>query len=268
MGIRQGRLGVWLAVVLLALVAAAQAQLVHRLPRPAGTPQPAKAEQLFAMTNATRAQEGRGRLVWDQGLADAAMKHCLRMAAEGPISHRYEGEPDLTARTAEAGAHFSLIEENIAVGSYPGSIHQGWLNSPGHRTNMLNPEIDHVGIAVVAAKGVLFAVADYARAVAVLSPPQVEAQIAGLLRSQRVSVVRETADARAACRLDKGLPSLAGTNTPEFVMRWQDANLDKLPPRLVESLASGRYRRAAVGSCPPRGSEGAFTVYRVAVLLY
>ena len=69
---------------------------------------------------------------------------------------------------------------------------------------MLNPEIDHVGIAVVAAKGVLFAVADYARAVAVLSPPQVEAQIAGLLRSQGVSVVRETTDARAACRLDKG----------------------------------------------------------------
>ena len=268
MGITQGRLGLWLAMLALAFVAAAQAQPGERIPHSAGTPQPAKAEQLFAMTNATRAEEGRGRLVWDQALADAAMKHCMRMAAEGPISHRYEGEPDLTARTAAAGAHFSLIEENIAVGSYPGSIHQGWLNSPGHRTNMLNPEIDRVGIAVVAARGVLFAVADYARAVPVLSPPQVEAQVAGLLRRQGASVVRDTTDARAACRLDKGLPSLADPNTPQFVMRWQDANLDRLPPRLVESLASGRYRRAAVGSCPPRGAEGAFTVYRVAVLLY
>ena len=80
--------------------------------------------------------------------------------------------------------------------------------------------------------------------------------------------MRDATNARAACRLDKGLPSLAGVNTPEFVMRWQDANLDKLPARLLENLASGRYRRAEVGSCPPRDGQGAFTVYRVAVLLY
>ena len=43
-------------------------------------PQPAKAEQLFAMANETRAQEGRGRLQWDQALADSAMKHCMRTA--------------------------------------------------------------------------------------------------------------------------------------------------------------------------------------------
>ena len=231
-------------------------------------PQPAKAEQLFALANSTRAQEGRGRLVWDQALADAAMKHCMRMAAEGPISHRYNGEPDLATRSADAGAHFSLIEENIAVGSYPGSIHQGWLDSPGHRANLLNPDIDRIGIAVVAAQGVLYAVADYARAVPVLTQSQVEAQVGSLVRAQGISLVRDPADARAACRLDKGLPTLAGVNTPEFVMRWQDANLDQLPSRLLENLASGRYRHAAVGSCPARGAEGSFTVYRVAVLLY
>lgn len=230
-------------------------------------PQPAKAEQLFAMANATRAQEGRGRLVWDQALADAAMKHCVRMVFEGPLSHRYGGEPDLSSRAGDAGAHFSLIEENIAIGPYPGSIHQGWLDSPGHRENLLNPEIDRVGIAVIAARGVLYAVADYSRAVAVLSQSQVEAQVGSLLRTRGISLLRENGDARAACRLDKGLPS-DGANTPLFVMRWQDANLDQLPPRLVESLASGRYRRAAVGSCPPRGAEGSFTVYRIAVLLY
>jgi hypothetical protein len=231
-------------------------------------PQPAKAEQLFAMANSTREHEGRGRLSWDQSLADAAMKHCMRMAVEGPISHRYSGEPDLTTRAADAGAHFSLIEENIAVGSYPGSIHQGWLDSPGHRANLLNADIDRIGIAVIASRGVLFAVADYARAVPVLTQSQVEAQVGSLLRGHGISLVRDTTDARSACRLDKGLPTLAGANTPEFVMRWQDANLDQLPPRLVESLASGRYRHAAVGSCPPRGAEGTFTVYRVAVLLY
>jgi hypothetical protein len=262
MGIIPGKHFAWIAVFFIAGAFGARAQRSER------TPQPAKAEQLFAMANSTRAQEGRRRLVWDQALADAAMKHCMRMAAEGPISHRYSGEADLTTRAADAGAHFSLIEENIAVGSYPGSIHQGWLDSPGHRANLLNADIDRIGVAVVAAQGVLFAVADYARAVPVLTESQVEAQVGSLLRGHGVAVVRDPAEARAACRLDKGLPSLAGVNTPEFVMRWQDANLDQLPPRLVETLASGRYRRAAVGSCPARSAEGAFTVYRVAVLLY
>ncbi len=248
-------------LLLAAAVPAAHAQQRER------TPQPAKAEQLFALANQTRAQEGRGRLVWDHALADAAMKHCMRMAADGPISHRYSGEPDLSARAGEAGAHFSLIEENIAVGSYPASIHQGWMNSPGHRANLLNPEIDRVGIAVVAAQGVLFAVADYARAVPVLSAPEVETTVARLVRAKGIAIRRDSSAARAACRVDRGMPQSAG-ETPHFIMRWQDSNLDQLPPRLVESIASGDYREAEVGSCPARGAEGAFTVYRVAVLLY
>ena len=51
-------------------------------------------------------------------------------------------------------------------------------------------------------------------------------------------------------------------------MRWQDSELAQLPQALTERLASGRYRRAAVGSCPARGVEGSFSAYRVAVLLY
>lgn len=228
-------------------------------------PQPAKAEQLFALVNETRLQEGRGKLLWDQALADAAMKHCMRMAAEGPIAHRYGGEPDLTARASEAGAHFSLIEENIAVGSYPGRIHQGWMDSAGHRANLLNPDIDRVGIAVVAAQGVLFAVADYAHSVPVRSQTQVEAAVAALIRPSRVAVMRDPGQARAACAMDHGFP---GGAQPGFVMRWQDADLSHLPQTLVEKLQDGQYTRAEVGSCPAHSTEGAFTVYRVAVLLF
>lgn len=243
-------------------VLTAQAQERDRVP------QPAKGEQLYAMANETRAQAGLHKLAWDPALAEAAMKHCMRMAAEGPISHRYGGELDLAQRAGAAGAHFSLIEENIAVGSYPGKIHQGWLDSPGHRANLLSPDIDRVGTAVVAAQGVLFAVADYARGVPVMATEQVENTVAGLLRAKGVAVRRDTTDARAACYLDRGLPSLAGAEPPQFVMRWQGPDPDRLPPELIERLGSGRYRQAAVGSCPARNVEGSFTVYRVAVLLY
>ena len=252
-------LRVWVVVLLCAFAAVCAAQ--------AG-PRPAAAEQLFALANQSRSQAGADPLKWDRALAEAAMRHCQRMAQEGPISHRYGGEADLTERAAAAGAHFALIEENIALGDYASQIHEGWLNSPGHRRNLLNPEVDHVGIAVIEVRGVLYAVADYSRGVQALSPAQVESKIGELLHSTGIMVQQDTAEARAACRLDRGLPSMPGGSAPQFVMRWQGADLDHLPHELASRARSGQYRKAAVGSCPPRGEVGGFTAYRLAVLLY
>jgi hypothetical protein len=229
---------------------------------------PAKAEQLFAMANQSRAEAGLGKLRWDPALAAAALEHCRRMVAEGPISHRYGGEPDLADRAGRAGAHFSLVEENIAVGPYPATIHQEWMESPGHRANMLNRDVDRVGIAVVAGNGVLYAVEDFAQDVAVLNATQVESTVAAMVRASGVSIRANPADARAACVLDSGVPHALSGPQPMFIMRWQDANLSQLPPALMSRLASRNYRSAAVGSCAPREVEGRFTVYRVAVLLY
>jgi hypothetical protein len=226
------------------------------------------AEQLFALANQSRAQAGLGTLKWDPNLAAAAMRHCQRMAGEGELSHRYGGEPDLTERTAGAGAHFSLIEENIAVGSYPASIHEGWMQSPGHRKNLLNPQIDRVGIAVVAAQGVLFAVSDYSVSVPVLTAAQVESRVTDLIRMSGVAVKKDPHDARLACPLEHGVPGGLNGGEPGFVMRWQGADLDHLPQGLVNKLGSGQYVQADVGACPAEGVEGTFTAYRVAVLLY
>ena len=229
---------------------------------------PAAAEQLFALANRSRAEAGAGRLQWDGALADAARQHCLRMAAEGPISHRYGGEPDLTERAGQAGAHFSLIEENVALAPTPAEIHDEWMHSPGHRTNLLNPAVDRVGIAVVASRGELYAVADYARGVQTLSPSQVEARVAALIRPSGVEIMKDPAMARAACAMDHGLPVSHGGPQAQFVMRWQGADLSRLPQTLVDKLASGQFREASVGSCPAQVESGDFSAYRVAVLLY
>jgi Cysteine-rich secretory protein family len=229
---------------------------------------PAAAEQLMALANQARAQNGAGKLVWDESLAAAARQHCLRMAAEGPISHRYGGEPDVAARAGQAGAHFDLIEENVAVGPTASEIHSEWMDSPGHRTNLLSPDVNRVGIAVVAARGVLYATADYSRSVQALTREQVEARVGELLRSNGIFTLRNNAQARAACLTDHGVPPSPEGLTAGFVMRWQSSDLNRLPEALTERLASRRYRQAAVGSCPAQGVEGNFTAYRVAVLLY
>jgi hypothetical protein len=229
---------------------------------------PAEAEQLLALANNSRAQSGAGPLRWDASLAAAARQHCLRMAAEGPISHRYGGEPDLSDRAGQAGARFSLIEENVAVGSSAAEIHNEWMHSPGHRSNLLNPEVNRVGVAVVAIRGVLYATADYSRDVAALSRSQVEAQVAQMLRPSGVSILADTSQARAACSTDQGIPSSREGLQAHFVMRWQDSDLARLPEALEEKLKTHRYRSASIGSCSARGVQGSFTAYRVAVLLY
>ena len=228
----------------------------------------AEARQIFALANEARIQAGVGRLDWDPALAAAALAHCERMAAEGPISHQYRGEQDLTTRTAEAGAHFSVIEENVAVGPSADAIHEEWMQSPGHRANLLSPDVDRVGVAVVAARGVLYAVADYSRGVEQLSAVQVEARVAALIRVSGVAILREPGAARSACATDNGMPRADGGLMPRFVMRWQAGDLTELPNALVDKLASGNYRQAAVGSCPAQVTEGSFTAYRVAVILY
>lgn len=251
--------------VLAALILAAQPRAMAQ--NADGTVVQTAAEQLLALANQSRAENGAGRLRWDPALAAAALKHCRRMAAEGPIAHQYAGEPDLAQRTGRAGAHFSVIEENVAVGPSAAVIHDEWMRSPGHRSNLLSPDVDRVGIAVVASRGVLYAVADYSRGVESIGTRDVESRVAALIRRSGVLILSDSSVARAACVMDSGVPRSATTH-PGFIMRWQDSQLDRLPSALISRLDSGRYRRAAVGSCPAQGVQGTFTAYRIAVLLY
>lgn len=235
---------------------------------PAGQVVPQAAEQLMALANQARAEQGLNKLQWDEGLAAAARNHCLRMAAEGPIAHRYGGEDDLSTRAGKAGARFDLIEENVAIGPNAAQIHEEWMHSPGHRANLLNKDVDRVGIAVVASRGVLYATADYARGVQALTQEQVEARVASLVRVSGLTILSNHAQARAACAGDGPLVVGQGQLQPGFMMKWQDSELKQLPGPLTEKLASGQYRRAEIGSCPAQDVEGQFTAYRVAVLLY
>jgi uncharacterized protein YkwD len=226
------------------------------------------AQLLLRLANQARAAAGAGPLEWDPALATAARKHCLRMAAAGNISHRYADEQDLSERAGSAGAHFSLVEENVASAWDAEAIHDAWMHSPGHRTNLLNPEVNRVGIALVAGRNTLYAVADYSRAVEVRTQEQIEATVARNLQAHGMTILSDPTGARAACELDHGLPRSLSGPQPRFVFRWQQADLDHLPQQLVDTLASGEYKQASVGSCAPQNVNGAFTTYRVAVLLY
>jgi hypothetical protein len=199
----------------------------------------------------------------DPALVEAATLHAEQMVRHNEISHQFSGEADLSSRGAAAGAHFSLISENVAEGFSPVEIHDAWMHSPGHRHNLLDSAVDSVGIAVLVRGHQLFAVEDFARTVRRIPLAQQEAEVATLLEPYGVSLL-DDGDARRTCAMSAGY---SGSREPLFVMRYSGGDLSRLPESLKTRLASGKYSEAAVGACELSG-ESNFTGYSIAVLLY
>jgi hypothetical protein len=242
-------------------------------------PQAISAERaLFDAANRERTAQGLQPLRWDDALAAAAREHALRMAQRNTLSHQLPGELPLQDRARLAGARYTLIAENVAEGPSPDLIHASWIHSPPHRANLLDPELTTVGIAVVTGAGksmgdilrggVLFAVEDFSQSVANLSFEQQERQVSGLLGVRGLQPGNSNGsgtadDARKVCEMDRGF---AGSR-PSLVVRYETADLSRLPDDLEQKIQSGRYRAAVVGACNA-GGAGGFTRFRIAVLLF
>ncbi len=227
------------------------------------------AEQLLlTQANQDRAQHSLSELKRDPLLAQAALYHAYQMAEHADISHGFPGEPDLSARGASAGVRFSLITENVAEAGEPTVIHNMWMHSEGHRANLLDPEVNVVGIAVVTREHEVYAVEDFASTVEPLSINEQESAVAGLLSTTGLAITNANpevlANARQTCGMSSGY---AGVRQPWFIMRYTASRLDQLPQQIRSRLTSGKYHQAVVGACST-SETSAFSSYSIAILLY
>jgi uncharacterized protein YkwD len=120
--------------------------------------------ELFAAVNQARWAQGLQSLRWDESLAAAARRHATVMAERGSAQHGFEGEPSLSARVKQAGGRFTWLSENVTQGPTPEFIHVQFMKSPPHRANILDRDMDSIGIGVVEEHGQLFAVEDLSQA--------------------------------------------------------------------------------------------------------
>src|SRR5437667_7017335 len=178
--------------------------------------------QLFEALNRERATQNLGALQWDDVLFKAARQHALRMANLNMLEHQLPSESDLEGRLAEAGARFSVIAENIAVGASPPIIHGGWMDSPGHRKNILDPRLTSVGIAAVHGPGGLFAVQDFSRSVPELSVEQQAQKVGSLLGAMGFRSASGTDGARKTCQSDAGF----GETSAKSMIRFEVSDLN------------------------------------------
>lgn len=107
-------------------------------------------DELLIETNRVRGENNLSALRLSQKLGQAAQGHAEDMANNNYFSHDSpDGTSTIASRVTATAYRFSLAGENLAAG-YDSAIDvvTGWLNSPGHRANLLNPDYTDVGFGL------------------------------------------------------------------------------------------------------------------------
>jgi uncharacterized protein YkwD len=105
--------------------------------------------QVLQLVNKERASAGCRSLSSNSLLLAVARAHSKDMAVNGYFDHNSQNGQTPFDRMRAAGYRGNLMGENIAAGqSTPAAVMNAWMNSPGHRANILNCGFRVVGIGV------------------------------------------------------------------------------------------------------------------------
>jgi uncharacterized protein YkwD len=115
---------------------------------PASTnPQDIFDQQILGLVNQERAKVGADPLKINEQLDLAADQHTLDQASMNKMSHTGSNGSNMGDRIKNAGYVFSSAGENVAYGfGDAAAVMSGWMNSEGHRQNILNPNYKEIGI--------------------------------------------------------------------------------------------------------------------------
>jgi uncharacterized protein YkwD len=101
------------------------------------------------LVNAERAEAGCSPVKVNTTLTRAAQDHSEDMAASGTMSHTGSDGSSPGDRITRAGYSWSTYGENVAYGySTPEQVMTGWMNSPGHKENILNCAFKEIGVGL------------------------------------------------------------------------------------------------------------------------
>jgi uncharacterized protein YkwD len=108
------------------------------------------AEKARDLVNAYRRENGLRPLKLQPALTEAARSHARDLAKWDRISHFGSDGSNPWDRVKRAGYNARLAAENVGTGQITiDEVMKGWEASPGHKKNLLLPEAEHMGIALV-----------------------------------------------------------------------------------------------------------------------
>lgn len=106
-------------------------------------------EEVLALVNQERSKAGLSPLKMDWELQRVARKKSEDMANKGYFSHQSPTYGSPFDMMKQFGISYSQAGENIASGQRtPKEVMTAWMNSSGHRANILKPEFTHIGVGM------------------------------------------------------------------------------------------------------------------------
>ncbi|UUU23544.1 CAP domain-containing protein [Streptomyces sp. DSM 40750] len=106
-------------------------------------------DRVLALVNSERQKAGCAPVTENSKLTKAAQNHSQDMADHQNMSHTGSDGSSMTDRLARVGYAYRSAGENVAAGyGTPESVMDGWMNSPGHKANILNCGFKEIGIGL------------------------------------------------------------------------------------------------------------------------
>ncbi|HEY1870700.1 MAG TPA: CvpA family protein [Chitinophagaceae bacterium] len=105
--------------------------------------------KMLQLLNQERVQRGLSPLQADPELTEVAREHSKDMFARGYFAHFTPEGKSPFDRMDAAHIQYSTAGENLALAHSLSIAHNGLMNSPGHRANILNPSFGRVGIGIL-----------------------------------------------------------------------------------------------------------------------
>ncbi|MEO0485492.1 MAG: CAP domain-containing protein [Pseudomonadota bacterium] len=100
-------------------------------------------------TNGFRERQGLGRLATDRSLTRTAELYACELARTGRFSHTGANGSTISSRVGQQRYRFSFVAENLAWGQRSSrEAMTGWINSPGHRRNLVAGAATEIGVGV------------------------------------------------------------------------------------------------------------------------
>ncbi|MFI7541682.1 glycosyl hydrolase [Actinoplanes sp. NPDC049599] len=127
---------------------------------PNGVPDDGPEQRMIDLINEERARAGCPAVTRSDPLTKAARAHSRLMADRADLTHRFPDEPDLGDRITAAGYRWAALAENITSGAFrtpetamygrhdATTNFVGFMESEGHRANILNCGLREVGVGV------------------------------------------------------------------------------------------------------------------------
>lgn len=111
--------------------------------------------EIFALTNIERASFGLKPVNWSEKLAASATAKAKDMIAKQYFAHESPDGTNVDDLAKRFNYNYSLVGENLAMGDFLSSadVVKGWMNSPGHRANILKPTYTEMGISAIIGLG-------------------------------------------------------------------------------------------------------------------